>query len=80
MGNRRIGRALTSAILRRRGLTGRITVPLASVMLTRDSARALANADTAQQITRNRNPNVPRRSRQWEHCYPPSRPTTCAKA
>ncbi|WP_424810311.1 Fic family protein [Rhodococcus sp. 27YEA15] len=32
-GNGRIGRALISAILRRRGLTGRVTVPLASVML-----------------------------------------------
>ncbi len=32
-GNGRIGRALISAILRRRGLTRRITVPLASVML-----------------------------------------------
>lgn len=32
-GNGRIGRALISAILRRRGLTQRITVPLASVML-----------------------------------------------
>ena len=30
-GNGRIGRALISAILRRRGLTRRITVPLASV-------------------------------------------------
>lgn len=33
-GNGRIGRALISAILRRRGLTRKITVPLASVMLT----------------------------------------------
>ncbi len=32
-GNGRIGRALISAILRRRGLTDRVTVPLASVML-----------------------------------------------
>ena len=32
-GNGRIGRALLAAILRRRGLTKRITVPLASVML-----------------------------------------------
>lgn len=32
-GNGRIGRALISAILRRRGLTGRVTVPVASVML-----------------------------------------------
>ncbi|MXP24381.1 Fic family protein [Gordonia sp. HNM0687] len=32
-GNGRIGRALISAILRRRGLTERITVPLASAML-----------------------------------------------
>ena len=32
-GNGRIGRALISAILRRRGLTRKITVPLASVML-----------------------------------------------
>lgn len=32
-GNGRIGRALISAILRRRGLTRRITVPLASAML-----------------------------------------------
>ncbi len=32
-GNGRIGRALISAILRRRGLTRRVTVPLASVML-----------------------------------------------
>jgi Fic family protein len=32
-GNGRIGRAMISAILRRRGLTRRITVPLASVML-----------------------------------------------
>lgn len=32
-GNGRIGRALISAILRRRGLTHRVTVPLASVML-----------------------------------------------
>ncbi|MGW4771183.1 Fic family protein [Nocardia sp. NPDC004278] len=32
-GNGRIGRALISAILRRRGLTERVTVPLASVML-----------------------------------------------
>ncbi len=32
-GNGRIGRALIAAILRRRGLTRRITVPLASVML-----------------------------------------------
>jgi Fic family protein len=32
-GNGRIGRALISAILRRRGLTKRVTVPLASVML-----------------------------------------------
>jgi len=32
-GNGRIGRALISAILRRRGLTQRVTVPLASVML-----------------------------------------------
>lgn len=32
-GNGRIGRAMISAILRRRGLTQRVTVPLASVML-----------------------------------------------
>lgn len=32
-GNGRIGRALISAVLRRRGLTQRVTVPLASVML-----------------------------------------------
>ncbi|WP_306356263.1 MULTISPECIES: Fic family protein [unclassified Nocardia] len=32
-GNGRIGRALISAVLRRRGLTERVTVPLASVML-----------------------------------------------
>ncbi|MFE3000418.1 Fic family protein [Nocardia sp. NPDC059246] len=32
-GNGRIGRALISAVLRRRGLTRRVTVPLASVML-----------------------------------------------
>ncbi|KAF0849495.1 Fic family protein [Nocardia caishijiensis] len=32
-GNGRIGRALISAIFRRRGLTSRVTVPLASVML-----------------------------------------------
>ncbi|MEV0354667.1 Fic family protein [Nocardia sp. NPDC050697] len=32
-GNGRIGRALISAILRRRGLTRRVTVPMASVML-----------------------------------------------
>lgn len=32
-GNGRIGRALISSVLRRRGLTQRITVPLASVML-----------------------------------------------
>ncbi|GAB2530847.1 Fic family protein [Nocardia heshunensis] len=32
-GNGRVGRALISAVLRRRGLTHRVTVPLASVML-----------------------------------------------
>jgi Fic family protein len=32
-GNGRIGRALISAVLRRRGLTQRVTVPLASAML-----------------------------------------------
>lgn len=37
-GNGRIGRALISAILRRRGLTRRITVPLASAMLA-DTSR-----------------------------------------
>ncbi|QCB52006.1 Fic family protein [Rhodococcus sp. PAMC28707] len=37
-GNGRIGRALISAVLRRRGLTRRITVPLASVMLA-DTSR-----------------------------------------
>ncbi|MEN4476615.1 Fic family protein [Mycolicibacterium cosmeticum] len=37
-GNGRIGRALISAMLRRRGLTRRITVPLASVMLA-DTSR-----------------------------------------
>ncbi|MBS1691183.1 MAG: Fic family protein [Actinobacteria bacterium] len=37
-GNGRIGRALISATLRRRGLTRRITVPLASVMLA-DTSR-----------------------------------------
>lgn len=36
-GNGRIGRALISAILRRRGLTRRITVPLASAMLANTS-------------------------------------------
>lgn len=40
-GNGRIGRALISAILRRRGLTRRITVPLASVMLA-DTKRYFA--------------------------------------
>ncbi|HEY5854502.1 MAG TPA: Fic family protein [Aldersonia sp.] len=40
-GNGRIGRALISAILRRRGLTRRITVPLASVMLA-DTSRYFA--------------------------------------
>ncbi|WP_433673428.1 Fic family protein [Nocardia sp. CA-136227] len=37
-GNGRIGRALISAVLRRRGLTRRVTVPLASVMLA-DTSR-----------------------------------------
>ncbi|WP_405498292.1 Fic family protein [Nocardia sp. NBC_00511] len=37
-GNGRIGRALISAVLRRRGLTRRMTVPLASVMLA-DTSR-----------------------------------------
>ncbi|MGV0700577.1 Fic family protein [Mycolicibacter sinensis] len=41
-GNGRIGRALISAIMRRRGLTQRVTVPLASVML----------ADTADYFAR----------------------------
>ncbi|MFD4458393.1 Fic family protein [Nocardia sp. NPDC058480] len=40
-GNGRIGRALISAILRRRGLTDRVTVPLASVMLA-DTRRYFA--------------------------------------
>lgn len=40
-GNGRIGRALMSAILRRRGLTHRITVPFASVMLA-DTSRYFA--------------------------------------
>ncbi|WP_433713846.1 Fic family protein [Nocardia sp. CA-084685] len=40
-GNGRIGRALISAILRRRGLTQRVTVPLASVMLA-DTGRYFA--------------------------------------
>ncbi|MGF0314268.1 Fic family protein [Nocardia fluminea] len=40
-GNGRIGRALVSAILRRRGLTDRVTVPLASVMLA-DTSRYFA--------------------------------------
>ncbi len=39
-GNGRIGRAVISAVLRRRGLTRRITVPLASVMLA-DTRRYL---------------------------------------
>jgi Fic family protein len=40
-GNGRIGRALISAVLRRRGLTQRVTVPLASVMLA-DTGRYFA--------------------------------------
>ncbi|MDL9946920.1 Fic family protein [Gordonia sp. ABSL11-1] len=40
-GNGRIGRALISAILRRRGLTNRVTVPLASAMLA-DTGRYFA--------------------------------------
>ncbi|UAK32348.1 Fic family protein [Nocardia asteroides] len=40
-GNGRIGRALISAILRRRGLTQRVTVPLASAMLA-DTGRYFA--------------------------------------
>ncbi|WP_278260955.1 Fic family protein [Nocardia sp. AG03] len=40
-GNGRIGRALISAILRHRGLTDRVTVPLASVMLA-DTRRYFA--------------------------------------
>ncbi|MFF2085688.1 Fic family protein [Nocardia sp. NPDC058176] len=43
-GNGRIGRALISAILRRRGLTSRVTVPMASVMLA-DTARYFAQLD-----------------------------------
>ncbi|MEE4025083.1 Fic family protein [Gordonia sp. PKS22-38] len=43
-GNGRIGRALISAILRRRGLTERITVPLASAMLA-DTTRYFAKLD-----------------------------------
>ncbi|WP_067460454.1 Fic family protein [Nocardia alba] len=40
-GNGRIGRALVSAVLRRRGLTDRVTVPLSSVMLA-DTSRYFA--------------------------------------
>lgn len=43
-GNGRIGRALISAILRRRGLTDRVTVPLAAVMLA-DTPRYFAQLD-----------------------------------
>ncbi|WP_067845833.1 Fic family protein [Nocardia lijiangensis] len=43
-GNGRIGRALISAILRRRGLTQRVTVPLASAMLA-DTGRYFAQLD-----------------------------------
>ncbi|MFD5175687.1 Fic family protein [Nocardia sp. NPDC058379] len=43
-GNGRIGRALVSAILRRRGLTDRVTVPFSSVMLA-DSSRYFAQLD-----------------------------------
>jgi Fic family protein len=43
-GNGRIGRALISAALRRRGLTRRITVPLASAMLA-DTGRYFARLD-----------------------------------
>ncbi|MEU1982258.1 Fic family protein [Nocardia sp. NPDC019395] len=43
-GNGRIGRALISAILRRRGLTARVTVPLASAMLA-DTSRYFAHLD-----------------------------------
>lgn len=43
-GNGRIGRALISAILRRRGLTRRITVPLASAMLA-DTSRYFRRLD-----------------------------------
>ncbi|MGW4365301.1 Fic family protein [Nocardia takedensis] len=47
-GNGRIGRALISAILRRRGLTRRITVPLASVMLA-DTDRYFGHLDSYRQ-------------------------------
>ncbi|MFE3542011.1 Fic family protein [Nocardia sp. NPDC059177] len=43
-GNGRIGRALMSAILRRRGLTDRVTVPFSSVMLA-DTSRYFAQLD-----------------------------------
>jgi len=43
-GNGRIGRALVSAILRRRGLTDRVTVPFSSVMLA-DTSRYFAQLD-----------------------------------
>ncbi|WP_407671259.1 Fic family protein [Nocardia stercoris] len=44
-GNGRIGRALLSAVLRRRGLTRRITVPLASAMLA-DTSRYFAQLNS----------------------------------
>jgi Fic family protein len=44
-GNGRIGRALISAILRRRGLTQRVTVPLASAMLA-DTGRYFAQLNS----------------------------------
>ncbi|WP_405135736.1 Fic family protein [Nocardia sp. NBC_01388] len=50
-GNGRIGRALISAVLRRRGLTRRVTVPLASVMLA-DTGRYFMH------LNRFRNGNV----------------------
>lgn len=47
-GNGRIGRALISAILRNRGLTSRITVPLASAMLA-DTGRYFARLTAYRQ-------------------------------
>ncbi|WP_280270964.1 Fic family protein [Nocardia wallacei] len=44
-GNGRIGRALISAVLRRRGLTRRVTVPLASAMLA-DTRRYFSQLDS----------------------------------
>ncbi|MBF6171804.1 Fic family protein [Nocardia blacklockiae] len=44
-GNGRIGRALISAVLRKRGLTRRVTVPLASAMLA-DTRRYFAELDS----------------------------------